>query len=333
MGHIFFMKRTAKRKKIVVIGGGTGTSILLRGLREYPFHLSAIVTTADTGGSSGRLRRETGMAPPGDVRQCFVALNEDRHPFIKKFNFRFGAGTLKGHSFGNLFFAALWQEYGDLQKAIDEAERIFTSPHSVIPVTTGPTHLVAHLAGGKKLRGEAEITEIKQLNKKLKHLALLQKGSVLNPKARKAISEADYITIGPGHLFSSLTPPLLVKGLKESILASGAKKIYVANLLQKGLSDDFTLFDYLEYFEKLFGKDIFDVILYNNRKIDKKLLLRLGVRYTPLTPLNRSGLDHRFVGGDFLDRKISREDPNDLMKRNYIRHDPHKIARTIFKLQ
>lgn len=324
------MSKKVKQKNVVVIGGGTGTSILLRGLKYYPLNLSAIVTTADTGGSSGKLRAETGMAPPGDVRQCFIALNEDKHPFISYFNTRFGAGNLRGHSFGNLFFAALWQKHGNLQKAIEEAERIFNATHSVITVTIDATNLVAHLKNRRKVYGEARIIKVKNLAKQLKRLQLEPRGVSLNPKAKRAIMNADFIIIGPGNLFGSLTPPFLVKGMAESVVRSHAKKIYVANIMnQNGLTDGFILRDYLAHFENIFGKDIFDFIVCNTKPINEKILKNFDIKGEPVLI---GDAKHRYISASLLDTKISSSDPNDPLKRTYIRHDPKKLAAVIAKI-
>src|SRR3989344_960508 len=319
-------------KKAVVIGGGTGAATILRGLKNYPLKLSAIVTTADNGGSSGKLRREFNLVPPGDVRQCFVALNEDKNPILSYFNLRFGQGSLKGHNLGNLFFLLLWQKLGDFQKAIDQAQRIFGSPHEIIPMTKVPTNFIARFASGKKESGVVEIHHFSGLKTQLKRLELLPKNVKINPKAKVAISQADFIIVAPGNLLLSLTPIFLVKGVKQAFLKSRAKKIYVVNLMnQKRLTDGFGLADYLAYFEKLLGQDIFDFILYNSKMIGKKLLAKLAFdaeKIRDAKPID----DRRFIGGDFLDLAIPKLSPHDPMKRPLVRHHPGKIGRQIFKL-
>ncbi|MDP4010335.1 MAG: YvcK family protein [Candidatus Spechtbacteria bacterium] len=325
------MAKKYKIKKVVVIGGGTGTSILLRGLKKLPVKLTAIITTADTGGSSGRLRKEIGMVPPGDARQCFVALNDHEHPILSHFNTRFEKGSLRGHTFGNLFLAILWQHHNDFQKAIEEAEKIFGAEHSIVPVTTYPTDIVARLQDGSMVKGEANIIKIERLNKKLKNIELTPKG-IANPKAKKAIEEADFILVGPGNLFTSLTPPLLVKGIRASIKKSRAKKIYTANLMnQKRSTQGYFVGDYLEHFKHILGADIFDHVIYNTDAIDDKILKRFGVK-DQLLVVQEGGADNRFTGAGLLDTSISKQDPNDPMKRTIIRHDPEKLADTIGKL-
>ncbi|MEX2144891.1 MAG: gluconeogenesis factor YvcK family protein [Candidatus Spechtbacterales bacterium] len=314
-----------RKKKVVVIGGGTGTSILLRGLKKLPLRLSAVITTADTGGSSGRLRKEIGMVPPGDARQCFVALNDHNHPILSHFNTRFGGGSLKGHTFGNLFLAILWQHHGDFQKAIEEAEKIFGSEHSIVPVTTYPTDIWAHLKDGRKIKGEARITKIKGLNKKLDKLELTPRGAA-NPKTEKVIKEADFILIGPGNLFASLTPPLMVRGIRSGIKKSRAKKIYTANLMnQQKSTKDYSINDYLLHFKKLFGGDVFDHVVYNTANISGRILEKLNTTDQPLVIKNEEK-DKRFAGTDLLDSKIPEHDPNDALRRTLIRHDSDKLA-------
>lgn len=318
-----------KKPKIVVIGGGTGTSMLLRGLKDYPISLSAIITTADTGGSSGRLRKEVGMVPPGDARQCLVALNEGSHPILEHFNTRFGGGSLRGHTFGNLFLALLWQNYGDFQKAIEEAENLFKAKHSIIPVTTGPTNLVAHVTGRKQVEGEANIIKVRNLHKRLKKLELVPRANI-NPKAKKAIEKADYIIIGPGNLFASLTPPLLARGMKKTIKESSAKKIYIANLMnQKRLVKDFSLEDYIGHFTKVLGKDVFDHVVYNNARIDPGILKEFKIKDEPLIPQTK---DPRLVGANLINTRIKKQDPNDPLTRTIIRHDSKKLAKAVWKI-
>jgi uncharacterized cofD-like protein len=324
-------KRTKKQNKIVVIGGGTGTSIMLRGLKNYPLALSAIVTTADTGGSSGKLRRETGMTPPGDIRQCLVALNENNHPFVVNFNARFKRGDLAGHAFGNLFLALLWQRMGDMQKVVDEAERILHATNHVIPVTLEPTNLVARLKNGKSVSTETKIIRVKQLGKKLKKLELLPRDATVNKRAKQAIRNADFIIIGPGNMYASLTPPLLVNGVAKTIARSKAKKIFVANLMnQPGLTDGFSVRDYLNHFagRGIFGKDIFDYVVYNTGTIDKRRRAKLGVAGEPVIATEK---DPRYIGAPLVAASAPAQDPIDNIHRTLIRHDSSKVAHVLYK--
>lgn len=323
---------TKKKKHIVVIGGGTGTSVVLRGLKKYPVKLSAIVTTADSGGSSGRLRKEIGMAPPGDVRQCFVALNEGKHPVISHFNTRFASGNLRGHSFGNLFFAALWQSHGDLQRAVEVAEDMFGAENKVIPVTLGRTNLVAHLKNGRTVKGEEYVHGVKNLHKNLKKIELKQGDAPFNPKAIRAIQSADCIIIGPGNLFASLIPPLLVRGMKEQLIKSRAQKIYITNLMnQKDYTTGMTINDFLKHFAGVLGEDFFDYVIYNTQSIPKELTRKFNILDEPISG-TFDNHEKRFIPASLVDSRIDNQNPNDPTRRTLIRHHPDKLAHVLMRL-
>lgn len=317
-------------KKVVVIGGGTGTSLLLRGLKEYPVSLSAVITTADTGGSSGVLRRETGMAPPGDVRQCFVALNEGAHPLISLFNERFQEGALAGHSFGNLFFALLWQKYRDFPRAVKEAEKMVGAIHHVLPVTQEPTDLVAHLKDGASVSSEIDIANSKDLYKKLDRLELGPKSIKLNNEARDAVASADYIVIGPGNLFTSLIPPLLVPGFSDAIKKARGKKVFVANLMNRPNSTKgFEVEDYLAYFDTIFGASIFDVVLYNTTTISPDRIKALGIKDDQVFAASfREGIE--YIGVPLVSAANGARD-NSGVTRTLIKHDEVKTAKVLYE--
>ena len=319
-----------RQPQVVVIGGGTGTSQLLRGLKHYPISLSAVVTTSDTGGSSGVLRREVGMSPPGDVRQCFVALNRGSNPFIRFFNDRFPVGALKGHSFGNLFFAFLVQKYKDFPKAVREAERMVDAVHRVIPVTHTPTNLVARLEDGSVVSQEHDITEIQDLQKKLKKIELEPKGVKVNREARQAILNADVIVIGPGNLIASLTPPLLVNSIAEALIQSPAQKVFVVNLMnQKNLTGGFEVEDYLFYFDYIIGVNIFDTVIYNTAEISEQRLKELQIKDEVVEAISfREGME--YIGRSLVSQKNVNQNKNDLLNRTLIKHDEKKIAKLIY---
>lgn len=320
-----------KRYRVVVIGGGTGTSQLLRGLKDYNLDLSAVVTTADTGGSSGVLRREIGMSPPGDVRQCFAALNEGAHPFIKFFNDRFSDGSLRGHSFGNLFFALLWQTYKDFPLAIKEAEKMVNATNKVIPVTHAPTNLVASLKNGTKVSTETNILKINKLQDKLVNLTIEPKGVQANRDAKSVISSADFIIIGPGNLVASLTPPLLVNSLSNAVIASRAKKILIVNLInQTNIAEGFEVDDYVSYFEDMLKSNIFDYVVYNSVAIPEKRLKALNIT-EEVVKINKIRDDIKYIGRSFASSKNAGIDKNDIMARTLIKHDEKKIARVIYE--
>lgn len=324
-------KNRKKQPSVVVIGGGTGTSQLLRGLKQYPISLKAIVTTADTGGSSGVLRKEFGMSPPGDVRQCFVALNEASHPFLHFFNSRFSDGSLKGHSFGNLFFALLWQKYKDFPRAVREAEQMVDAVHKVIPVTHTPTNLIAHLEGGDVVTSETNITQIPDLYKKLRNIEIEPKGVRVNREARQALDSADVILLGPGNVVASLTPPLLISSIADGMRESQAKKVLIINLMnQHNITGDFEVEDYLIYFDHILGMNVFDAVVYNNAHISEERLEKLGVQDKIVRAMCfREGIE--YIGRSLVSSKNVHIEKGDILDRTLIKHDEKKIAKVVYE--
>lgn len=326
------MAKKSKRKNIVLIGGGTGTSTVLKGLKEYPVDLSVIVTTADDGGSSGRLRKEYNMIPPGDARQCLVALANSQAPLIGYFNRRFETGELRGHSFGNLFLALLYQHTRDFQKAIEKAQEIIGVEGQVLPVTTGPVTLRAILKDGTMIQGEGAVTDSKEIARNLEYLYLEDEVQV-NPKAQKAILEADAIIVGPGNFFSSIVPNFLVKDIREAMQSSPAKKIYAANLLtQPGHTDGFYLQDFVEILARYIGKDVFDVVLYNTQRVAQGIRKRFLVEGEEVMPNPKFVKEERFIGMPLLSGVYAVQNPADPLMRTVVRHDEKKLAGALTKL-
>lgn len=326
-------KKRVRRKQpsVVVVGGGTGTSQLLRGLKQYPISLQAIVTTADTGGSSGVLREEIGMSPPGDVRQCFVALNETSHPFLNFFNGRFSEGSLKGHPFGNLFFALLWQKYRDFPRSVREAEQMVNATHKVIPVTHTPTNLVAYLEDGRVVESEANIIQVPELYKRVRNLEIEPKGVRVNREARQALDNADFIILGPGNVVASLTPPLLISSIADGMRESPAKKVLIVNLMnQRNITGDFEVEDYLVYFDHILGMNVFDTVVYNSAQISESRLEKLGVKDKIVHAMCfREGI--RYISRSLVSSKNVHIEKGDILDRTLIKHDEKKIARVIYE--
>ena len=240
-------------KNIVVIGGGTGTYTVLSGLKKYTPNLTAIVTMADDGGSSGELRDELGVLPPGDIRQCLVALSKSSKTMRQLLGYRFESGKLKGHSFGNIFLSALEKVTGSFSDALEEASQILNISGKIIPVTLQKTELCAKLKMGKIICGETNLQKTSFVNN-LSELTL-RPAVEINPEAVKAIKKASLIVIGPGNFYASLLPNLLVKGMKEAIRQSRAKKVFVCNLMtKKGHTDNFTVSDFVDVLETYLGK-------------------------------------------------------------------------------
>lgn len=260
-----------RKKNIVVIGGGTGTYTVLSGLKKHPVHLSAVVAMADNGGSTKVLREDFGVLPPGSVRPALIALSNAEQAMANIFNFRFeeGSNGLTGHNFGNLFITALSKELGSFEKAIEQAGKILNIKGHVIPSTLQDCNLVAKLENGKIVKGEAAIDEPKHNgNLRVEKVWLEPKGKCkANPKALKAIKEADLVVIGPGDLFTSILPNFLTKGFVEAVQKSKAKKVYVCNLMTKfGETNGYSALNFVDKLEEYLGKEILDYVLVNTKK-------------------------------------------------------------------
>jgi uncharacterized cofD-like protein len=321
-------------KRIVTIGGGTGTFTVLTGLREYPdVELSAIVTMADNGGSTGRLRDEYGVLPPGDLRQCLIALSEAPAALRQLFNFRYDRGGLKGHTFGNIFISTFEQLTGSLDRALALAGDILKIRGTVIPVTLSSTELIATLCNGKKLRGQHAFDEYKRVNAVgLRNLTLSPKPRA-NPNALKAIREADLIVVGPGNFYSSLATNFLVPEIGSAVRRAKAKKVLVVNLMNKrGKTNDFAVETYVSELEKLAGTKLFDVVLYNTTRPAEKLLKAYYEEGVPVETKETTYEGRPLVGRDMLATGLYKPPKGDPLRRTLIRHNPHKLARELYKL-
>ena len=318
----------ASTKKVVVIGGGTGNFVVLRGLKKYPLDLTAIVSMADDGGSTGILRDELGVLPPGDVRQCLVALSNSSRLMRSLMNYRFENGGLGGHSFGNLLLSALEKVTGSFEKAVEEAGKILYIRGKVIPVTTHQVRLKMVLNNRKILEGEREIFLSDEIDKGYQTI-LLEPFPKVNPRVIEEIRNADLIVIGPGGLHTSLIPNLLVEGVCDAIKKSDAKKVYIVNLMnRKGQTTGFKTSNYVAELVRYFGRDIFDYILINDHKPAKELI----DVYAQEGELVENDLEHeRIIPADLLGR-LATEPKRDFMKRNLIRHDSQKLAQELFKI-
>lgn len=325
-----------KKQKIVTIGGGAGSFMVLSGLKKYPVDLSAIVSMADDGGSSGALRRELGVLPPGDARQCLIALAEGDRILKELFAYRYDNGGLKGHVFGNLFLATLEKAAGGFDAAIKLTENILKIKGRVLPVTLDSVNLIAELKNGGKIAGESKIYGYADGLIDLKKL-YLKPAAALNPEAEKAIKRADKIVICPGDLCSSLIASFLVKGLGRAIARTKAKVIYVSNLITKpGQTDGFVLADYVEILEKYLGRGAIDYVVYNKEKPAKKFLkkrLRPGENLTAAGDLSRWP-KIRFLGYNLLSRRTVKVKSSDRLShlRAAIKHDSYKLAKVIYNI-
>lgn len=322
-------------KKIVTIGGGTGTFAVLFGLKKYPVDLTAIVTMADDGGSTGRLRDEFGVLPPGDLRQCLIALSKAPQVMRKLMSFRFDKGELKGHNFGNIFISTLEQVTGSLDTAIDLAGSILNIRGRVIPVTLDKVQLIAELKNGKIIEGEDALGDYQLVSRfGIKKISLKPKAKA-NPKALAAIREADLVVVGPGDIYTSLIPNFLVSAIGNALVASKAKKVYVANLMNKhGHTDDFRVADYVRVLEEAIGKrKVFDTVIYNTKEPSPKLLRKYADEGSPVM-LGKKELNGKYqiIGADVLADGLAKKPKGDVIHRTLIRHDPDKLAKIVMRL-
>lgn len=315
-------------KKVVVIGGGTGNFAVLRGLKSYRVDLSAIVSMADDGGSTGILRDELGVLPPGDVRQCLVALSNSSNMMRSLMNYRFENGGLEGHSFGNLLLSALEKVTGSFEKAVEEMGKILFIKGKVIPVTTHQVRLKMLLNNRHLLEGEKEVYLSQEIDQGYKSI-YLEPFPKANPHAIHELMNADLIVMGPGGLHTSLIPNLLVDGVSEALRNSSAKKIFVVNLMnRKGQTTGFTVKSYLDEICRFVGDDIFDYILMNNQTPPQELI----EVYAEEGDLVKNDLeDGRVVLAPLLGdtKEVFKRD---LIKRSLIRHNPIQLARELMKI-
>ena len=269
--NIIYNHRYLRRgPKIVAIGGGTGLSTLLRGLKEYTGNLSAIVTVADDGGSSGRLRRDMGLPPPGDLRNCIAALADAEPLMTKLFQYRFDEGTgLDGHSFGNLFIAAMTEVTGNFEEAIRETSRVLAVRGQILPSTLTNVTLSAVTDDDEAIHGESQITE---RGGKIKRVFINPENAQANPEAIREILNADMVIVGPGSLFTSVLPNLLVDGIGRAIEMSKALKIYICNVAtERGETDTFSVSDHYEALNRHVSEQLFNYVVANSN-IDRAAL-------------------------------------------------------------
>ncbi len=322
-----------KTKNIVVIGGGTGSFTALSGLKKHPVSLTAIITTMDSGGSSGRLRDELGVLPPGDIRQCLVALSTSPRALRALFNYRFEEGDLKGHSLGNILLSGLEKTTGDLGKAIKVAEKILRIQGKVVPVTLDRAELCVELADGQIIEGE---THIDVLEKKVKRAkikrAFLDKTVRASEDAIESIKVADAIVIGPGDLYSSIISNLIVPGIVPAIKKSKSLKIFVMNIMTKhGQTTNYKASDHIEDLEKYLGKGIIDFVLINSKKPTKKNLAWYE-EYEELPVENDLSSKYKVITANLIKEAILSDGGSDELRRGIIRHHPTKLASEIMEL-
>lgn len=322
-----------RNSNVVAIGGGNGLSTLLSGLKAFvgdrgdgsgPLtELSAIVAVSDDGGSSGRLREELDMPPPGDIRNCLVALSEDSHLLARLFRHRFsGDGELAGHSFGNLFLAALSEVTGDFSEAVRLSAEILATKGHLYPATSTNVRIAARTTDGETIKGE---TNIGKCGKRIERLYLEPAKCEPLPGAIEAIRSADLITVGPGSLYTSILPPLLVPAIRRAIVESEAIKVFICNLMtQPGETDGMTGRRHLEVVKEHIPELQFDHLIVNNRPVSDRqaeLYLREGAEQIGV---HGSMNEEEIEGAVVIKRDL-------LDSGEKVRHDPAKLARTVLE--
>jgi uncharacterized cofD-like protein len=323
----------SKPVRIVALGGGTGLSTVLRGLKEHVARrkkervwrpiadLAAVVTVTDDGGSSGRLRRDYQVLPPGDIRNCMVALSKDEHLLSELFQYRFPAGRgLAGHSFGNLFLTALTNVTGDFPEAVRVSSQVLAIRGRIFPATVQNVTLEAELADGTTVAGE---TKISRSHQPIRRVHLVPRRVKPLPQAIQAIREADLILVGPGSLYTSIIPSLLIEKVVEEIVRSRAACVYISNLMtQPGETDGYSVADHVGAIYEHTRKGLFDYVVINNAHVSPRLLRRYhaqGAEPVRASLQDLAGMGLRTVTGNLLQQD------------GVLRHDPERLTRLLLK--
>lgn len=318
-----------EKSKVVVIGGGTGQSVFLRGLKHYTPNITAIVTVADDGGGSGVLREDLGMLPPGDIRNCLLSLANIEPTMSEVMKYRFTDGVLKGQSFGNLFLAAMNGVYGNFETAVYKMSEIFAITGRVLPVTLEDINLIAHLENGNLVKGESNIPKhVKSQNTRISKIQLEPESAKPLDDVIKSIYDADKIVIGPGSLYTSIMPNLLVDGVVEAIKKSKAPKIYIANIMtQPGETDNYNVLDHVKAINKHCGENIIDIVIANNEVLPKPVFdiySKDGASQVLLDENQKHILED--IGIKVIECNLVE------IKSNYIRHDADYISNIVVNL-
>ncbi|MCR4264019.1 MAG: YvcK family protein [Candidatus Roizmanbacteria bacterium] len=321
-----------EKKRIVVIGGGTGTFVALTGLKKYPVHLSAIITMMDSGGSTGRLRDQLGVLPPGDLRQALVALAESDKLWRDLFLYRFVNGDLKGHNFGNIFISALEKVTGSIEAAVECAAMILDTHGDVIPVTFANSQLCVELSDGKLIKGETHIDEPEEMEERPRiKRAFLEPHASANKRAIEAIEKADMIVIGPGDLYTIIIPNILVRGMRPALEKSKAKKVFVMNLMTKyGQTTNYTAADHIHDLEHYMGP--IDAVLINSKRPHDPILDRYKRAQETIVVNDLDVSTRKIISASLIDNKEIHKTSSDSLKRSVIRHHPDRLAKKLISL-
>ena len=296
----------------------------MRGLKHYSANITAVVTVADDGGSSGRLRREIGVLPPGDIRNCLAALADEEKLLTELFQYRFQAGTgLTGHSFGNLFITAMSEITGDLERAIAASSNVLAIRGKVLPSTLSDVSLWAKLEDGRIVEGESNITEAMG---KIVNIGCEPANPPALPAVITAINQAEYIILGPGSLYTSIIPNLLIPEIRQAIAKSPAPRIYICNIMtQPGETDSYTVADHIRAIDNACGEKLFDAVVVQGRSPSAQTLIKYAQESSHPVFLDReevTKLERRIVAANVMD-----ED----QKTGYVRHDHKRLAKVLLR--
>ena len=312
--------------KIVVFGGGTGLSILLRGLKKYTRDISAVVTVADNGGGSGVLREDLGMLPPGDMRNCIIALSDIEPTMVSLMQHRFKDGYLNGQSFGNLLIAAMYEIFGDYEHALKEIGSIFRLSGKVLPMTLQDAQLKAYLNNGDCILGEKDIPEyVNKSNCEIDKISLVPEMCLPLGETLKDIKEADIIVLGPGSLYTSVIPNILVQGIPDAITKSEAKVFYICNLMtQPGETDNYNVYDHVKAIIKHSNRYLIDYVIANDELISESLKENYKFKGAKQVIADNEQIkmleemNIKVISSNFIE-----------IRKNYIRHNAEKIGQLL----
>ncbi len=316
---VYQKRQLARGPKIVTIGGGTGLSTILHGLKEFTDHNTAVVTVADDGGSSGRLREQFDILPPGDIRNCLVALADAEPLMHKLFQFRFDKDSeFSGHNFGNLFITVMTQLTGDFEQAIKESSKVLAIRGHVIPSTLSKVTLVAKYKDGTQTEGEAKIAEARR---PIDSVYLNPESNAATPEAIKAIEDADIIVLGPGSLYTSIIPNFLIKDITQAVVKSRALKFYICNIMtEHGETDNFSTSDHLRVLIAHSHPRVVDYCIVNSGKVPQDLIEKYKTENASFVSLDAErirSLGYRVIADNLVSIK------------GVIRHDAMKLAQII----
>jgi uncharacterized cofD-like protein len=314
-------QRLARGPQVVAIGGGTGLAALLGGLKLFTSNLTAVVTVADDGGSSGLLRRDMGVLPPGDIRNCLVALADDESLLGRLFQYRFQEGGLQGHSFGNLFLAALTEVTGDFELAVAESSSVLNVRGRVLPATLEDVQLHAQLEGGEEVAGESTITA--HARRPLR-VWLSPESPPPLPQSLEAIAGAELVVLGPGSLFTSIIPNLLIPGVREALRSTHARVVYVCNVMtQPGETDGFSAADHVEALCRHGAAGLIDVVLVNETPVSDDLARAYALQGAEPVAVDDERLEQ--LGAHVVHAALA-------AGSNVFRHDPARLSRALLRM-